>query len=194
MKVFVALCALAVLLPDANGLYFIMNRGDRRCFIEEVPEETIVQGKYKLEMLDPETQNFVERAELGIDVKIKNSEDEEIMNKFYKDSPGHFAFTSRVPGEHVICLHTSPGYPRGFQLRVHLDFLLGESANDYGEIKRKEKLDEIQLRLRQLTDQVDQISKEQQYQRVREMRFRETSESTGSRVLYWSAIQLCILL
>jgi len=43
---------------------------------------------------------------------------------------------------------------------------VGEQANDYQEIAAKDKLSELQLRVRQLLDQVDQISKEQTYQRV----------------------------
>lgn len=43
---------------------------------------------------------------------------------------------------------------------------IGEGAVDYGQVAAKEKLSELQLRIRQLLDQVDQISKEQAYQRV----------------------------
>lgn len=43
---------------------------------------------------------------------------------------------------------------------------MGEQANDYQEIAAKDKLSELQLRVRQLLDQVDQIGKEQTYQRV----------------------------
>ena len=37
---------------------------------------------------------------------------------------------------------------------------------DYSEVATKEKLSELQLRVRQLLDQVEQITKEQNYQRV----------------------------
>ena len=50
--------------------------------------------------------------------------------------------------------------------RIHLDIQVGEHANDYQEIAAKDKLTELQLRIRQLLDQVEQISKEQNYQRV----------------------------
>lgn len=50
--------------------------------------------------------------------------------------------------------------------RVHLSIHVGERANDYQEIATKDKLSELQLRVRQLLDQVEQISKEQNYQRV----------------------------
>lgn len=53
-----------------------------------------------------------------------------------------------------------------FSQRVHLSMHIGENANDYQEIAARDKLTELQLRIRQLLDQVDQISKEQNYQRV----------------------------
>jgi hypothetical protein len=56
---------------------------------------------------------------------------------------------------------------------------VGEHANDYAQIAAKDKLTELQLRVRQLLDQVEQITKEQNYQRYREERFRATSESTN---------------
>nr|KAF6350374.1 transmembrane p24 trafficking protein 9 [Myotis myotis] len=77
--------------------------------------------------------------------------------------------------------------------RVHLDIQVGEHANDYAEIAAKDKLSELQLRVRQLVEQVEQIQKEQNYQRWREERFRQTSESTNQRVLWWSILQTLIL-
>lgn len=52
-------------------------------------------------------------------------------------------------------------------LQVHLDIQVGEHAVDYANVAQKDKLTELQLRIRQLLDQVHQITKEQSYQRVR---------------------------
>ena len=71
---------------------------------------------------------------------------------------------------------------------------VGEHAIDYANVAQKEKLSELQLRVRQLLDQVEQITKEQNYQRYREERFRQTSESTNQRVLWWALAQTAILL
>lgn len=80
---------------------------------------------------------------------------------------GRFSFTTHMPGEHVICLYSnSSAWFGGGNLRVHLDIEVGEHAVDYNELAGKEKLTELQLRVRQLLDQVEQISKEQNYQRV----------------------------
>lgn len=61
-------------------------------------------------------------------------------------------------------LHCLPSPP--VSQRVHLDIQVGEHANNYAEIAAKDKLTELQLRVRQLVEQVDQIQKEQNYQRV----------------------------
>ena len=72
---------------------------------------------------------------------------------------------------HIVCLICSfcPGSdaacPAGRQ-RVHLDISVGDQAVDYAVVAKREKLTELQLRVRQLLDQVEQISKEQNYQRV----------------------------
>lgn len=55
--------------------------------------------------------------------------------------------------------------------RIHLSIDVGEQTNDYQEIAAKDKLSDLQLRVRQLLDQAEQISKEQNYQRVCTPRF-----------------------
>lgn len=50
---------------------------------------------------------------------------------------------------------------------MHFDIQVGDQAIDYAQVAQKEKLTELQTRIRQLLDQVDQITKEQNYQRVR---------------------------
>lgn len=130
---------------------------------------------------------------------------------------GRISFTSHTPGEHTICLYSnSSAWFSGSQLRVHMDIQVGEHAIDYAQVAQKEKMTELQLRIRQLLNQVDQITKEQNYQRVserfcpvqatamlfsddslffqyREERFRATSESTNHRVLWWSLAQVIVL-
>jgi hypothetical protein len=79
-------------------------------------------------------------------------------------------------------------------MKIHLDLQVGEGAVDYKKVASSEKLTQLQLRVRQLMDQVTQIQKEQNYQRFREERFRSTSESTNTRVLWWSILQTFVLI
>lgn len=127
-------------------------------------------------------------------VEVRDSEEKVILSRVYS-AEGRISFTSHTPGEHTICMYSnSTAWFSGSQLRVHLDIQVGEHAIDYANVAQKEKLTELQLRIRQLLDQVEQITKEQNYQRYREERFRQTSESTNSRVLWWSLAQTVVLL
>ena len=130
----------------------------------------ILAGNYKLQLYDPRTNGFAPSSpEIGMHVEIRDPEDKIIMSKVYS-SEGKWTFTSHTPGEHVICLYTnSTKWFSGTQLRVHLDISVGEHAIDYANLAKNEKLSELQLRVRQLLDQVEQITKEQNYQRVSQL-------------------------
>jgi len=127
-------------------------------------------------------------------VEVSDPDQKVVLSRTYA-AEGRFTFTSHSAGEHVICLNSnSSAWFNAGQLRVHLDINVGEHAVDYQQVQAKDKLTELQLRVRQLLDQVEQITKEQNYQRYREERFRQTSESTNQRVLWWSIAQTLILL
>lgn len=103
---------------------------------------------------------------IGMHVEVKDPDDKTILSRVYS-SEGRITFTSHTPGEHVICMYSnSTAWFSGSQLRVHLDIQVGDQAIDYANVAQKEKLTELQLRIRQLFDQVETITKEQNYQRV----------------------------
>jgi len=186
-----------LLISSSNGLYFHMGETEKKCFIEEIPDETMITGKYRTQLFDESTNDYLPASPgIGMHVEVMDPDRKTVLSKFYA-SEGRFAFTSHTPGEHQICLHTNStrwSLFAGGRLRIHLEMLVGEHANDYAEIAAKDKLTELQLRMRQLLDQIDQITKEQAYQRYREERFRSTSESTNQRVLWWALLQTLVLL
>uniref|UniRef100_A0A915IP45 GOLD domain-containing protein n=1 Tax=Romanomermis culicivorax TaxID=13658 RepID=A0A915IP45_ROMCU len=182
------------LAATADALYFHIPETGRKCFIEEIPDQTMVVSNYKVQLYDPQTKGYGDYPGIGMHVEVKSPEDQVILSRVYS-TEGKFAFTSNTPGEHQICLYSnSTKWFSGAELRVHFDIQTGEHAQDYSVIATKDKLNELQLRIRQLLDQVEQITKEQNYQRFREERFRQTSESTSQRVLWWAVAQTAILL
>ncbi|XP_062871226.1 transmembrane emp24 domain-containing protein 4 isoform X1 [Trichomycterus rosablanca] len=197
VEFWVVLLHLSVWFFPSKALYFHIAETEKKCFIEEIPDETMVIGKYKTQLWDKQTSSFLPATPgLGMHVEIKDPDTKVILSRQY-GSDGRFTFTSHTPGEHQICLHsnsTKMTLFAGGKLRVHLDIQVGEHTNNYPEIAAKDKLTELQLRVRQLLDQVEQIQKEQNYQRYREERFRMTSESTNQRVLWWSIAQTVILI
>ncbi|KAE8614956.1 hypothetical protein XENTR_v10008366 [Xenopus tropicalis] len=190
------LLLLAACFGPAFSLYFHIGETEKKCFIEEIPDETMVVGNYRTQMFDKQREDYLPATPgLGMFVEVKDPDDKVILSRQY-GSEGRFTFTSHTPGEHQICLHSNStkfALFAGGMLRVHLDIQVGEHANDYVDIAAKDKLNTLQLRVRQLIEQVEQIQKEQNYQRWREERFRQTSESTSQRVLWWSIAQTLIL-
>ncbi|CAF2389777.1 unnamed protein product [Rotaria sp. Silwood2] len=191
---FILIISLFQLITISYSLYFHIGETERKCFIEEIPDETLVIGKYKVELFDENTKTYLPSTPgIGMHVEVKDPDDKIVLSKLYTNE-GRFTFTSHIPGEHIICIYSnSSAWFSKQQLRVHLDIDIGEHAIDYQQVGTREKLTELQLRVRQLLDQVQQITKEQNYQRYREERFRATSESTNQRVLWWSLAQLIVL-
>ena len=78
--------------------------------------------------------------------------------------------------------------------RLDLKLDVGEMAIDYSEVAKKEHLSGLDLEVRRLNDKAMDIMKEQKYQREREATFRDTSESSNSRVMWWSFFQMTVIL
>ena len=153
-------------ITEVHSLYFHIQEGERKCFIEEIPDDTLIVGNYKCQLFDPNTNTFAPSSPgVGMHVEIRDPEDKQILSKVYS-SEGKFSFTSHSPGEHVICLYSnSSRWFAGSQLRVHLDIQVGEHAVDYANVAHKEKLSELQVRIRQLLDQVALTSLSTHYSR-----------------------------
>ncbi|XP_054652505.1 transmembrane emp24 domain-containing protein 4-like isoform X2 [Dunckerocampus dactyliophorus] len=185
----VGVILIVVCIYPTYALYFPIEETQKKCFTEEIPEDTRVVGKYRVQLWDKSDSSFLQASpSLGMHVEIKDADAKVILSRQY-GSDDWFTFASRTPGEHQICLHpnsTKMALFAGGKLKVHLDIQVGERANNYPEIAVVDNLTELQLRVRQLQLQVEQILKEQNYQRYREERFRMISKSTNQRVRWWS--------
>ncbi|KAK4472623.1 hypothetical protein MN116_003858 [Schistosoma mekongi] len=186
------LVAFSLCIGFSQSIFFHMKETEERCFLEDVPEDTLVAGNYKL--LASKDKHFERSKDLGVKVKVIDPYDQILLDRVYS-SEGRFVFTAHRPGEYKICISSDSGaWFGGSQLRVHLDIQVGDHALNYQEIATKDRLNDIQLRVRQLLDQVQSIAKDQNYQRVREENFRRLSESTNQRVTWWSVAQLILLI
>jgi hypothetical protein len=113
-----------------HSLYFHIRETDRKCFIEEIPDQTLVIGKYKVELYDPNSNTYLPSTPgIGMHVEVKDPDEKIVLSKLYT-SEGRFTFTSHIPGEHVICLYSNSTAWFGGQQLVRLKicfFLLSES-------------------------------------------------------------------
>lgn len=110
------------------------------------------------------------------------------------DNKGDISFTSSDKGEHMFCL--VPFYKdgsKGQKLRVFFDLAMGDS-DDYLDSKSTRKVDELTLKVQNLNKKLEDIHSQQEQMREREAIFRDQSESTNSRVVKWTLIQLVVLI
>ncbi|XP_036703208.1 transmembrane emp24 domain-containing protein 9-like [Balaenoptera musculus] len=187
---------LLALTGGGGAFYLEVSELEEKCFIQEIPDGTVVIGNYKTELYDPATEKYQPSPQwINLFVFVKDPENKNLLARQYGPR-GSFTFTSQSPGEHQICLHLESIRFALFydgKLAIHLDMQLGEHTNDYTELAANDKLTLLHLRIQQLVEQVEKIQKEQEYQRWREERFRQTSESTNQRVLWWFILQTFIL-
>lgn len=106
---------------------------------------------------------------------------------------GRFTFTSHDSGDHSICLRTN--YTGGWfstpQVKMHLDIAIGEAKIQ--PESEKEHVKDLAGRVKELNSRLHDIRREQQFQREREIQFRELSEAVNRRAVYWSLLQLVVL-
>lgn len=149
------------------------------------------------EAWDLEQKKFVIKPELGMNIVVQEVRDHHTVTSSLGPSEGKFAFTSHEAGDHSICLSTRltsndaknlPMDDHHHQVRVHLDIIIGEAKPDNSHADRAH-IKDLASRVRDLNNKLRDVRKEQQYQREREVDFRNASEKANSRAIYWSIFQ-----
>ncbi|KZT71989.1 hypothetical protein DAEQUDRAFT_723626 [Daedalea quercina L-15889] len=192
---YLQLCTLLWLTACASALHFYLDTDEQRCFIEELPTDTIVEGHYRALEWSEKAQAYVENPDLGVLVEVDELETGHNVVRTRGPPDGRFTFTSHEAGDHAICLSAS--YAAGGALfgathvRLYLDVVVGATAPD-AEHDRAH-VSELSAKLRDLNQKLEDIRREQQYQREREANFRDLSESTNSRAVWYSFAQIVVL-
>ena len=75
---------------------------------------------------------------------------------------------------------------------MHLDIAVGEAKVD--EEGEREHVKDLAGKVKDLNTRLGDIRREQQFQREREAQFRDLSEATNSKAVWWSVVQLVVLL
>ncbi|KAF8636415.1 hypothetical protein AX17_003597 [Amanita inopinata Kibby_2008] len=192
LRSWLALSILLSLLTIVNGLHFYLDAGQRRCFIEELPTDTVVEGHYRgLEWSEPQ-RTYVENPYLGIVVEVEEAATSHLVVKTTGPYDGKFTFTSHEAGDHTICLSTN--YTSWFShthIRLYLDIVVGTTKPDVEQ--DRSHVSELASRVRDLNQKLEEIRREQQYQREREADYRDLSEATNTRAVWYSVAQIVVL-
>ncbi|KAK2463716.1 hypothetical protein APHAL10511_004467 [Amanita phalloides] len=186
---FIILVHVSVL---TNALHFYLDAGQRRCFIEELPADTVVEGNYRGHEWSQGERMYKENRELGIVVEVEEAATGHNVVKTTGPFEGKFTFTSHEAGDHSICLSTN--YTSWFShthIRLHLDIVVGSTKPDVEQ--DRSHVSELAAKVRDLNQKLEEIRREQQYQREREANYRNLSEITNARAVWYSIGQIIVL-
>lgn len=105
------------------------------------------------------------------------------------DQKGRLSFVSPNNGEHRLCFSVE-GNSLGQDFRVHVAVEQHLKEENHDHIVKREHLSGMDLRIRQLSDTLQNIKEEQNYFKSRELRFFSTTESTNTRSQWCSIFQI----
>ncbi|CAM0139976.1 emp24p/erv25p-related protein [Umbelopsis sp. WA50703] len=188
-----SLALICSLFPSkSHALYFYLEGSEQKCFIEELPKDTSVFGEFKAEEYSDQQGKWIINPETQIQILVEELPQGNVIVHQKGSASGRFTFTSSDSGDHSICLSaTSNAWFSSTRTRLHLDMDIGDPTDHVQD--HTETLGDLESRVRELNQRVQDIRREQSYQREREAEFRDQSESTNSRVVWWTIMQIIIL-
>uniref|UniRef100_A0A1D1XZ61 Transmembrane emp24 domain-containing protein 9 n=1 Tax=Anthurium amnicola TaxID=1678845 RepID=A0A1D1XZ61_9ARAE len=190
--ILVALTLLVLFCLRTEALYFYLEGSEQKCFLEELPKETVVVGTFKAEEWSDKQKQFHENRGLGIQITVEELPHNSRLVNQKGPSSGTFTFTAVESGDHAICFRTnSSSWFSSTQVRLHLDMAIGDTGSD--DDPGADHINDLSQRVRDLNHRIADIRREQNYQREREAEFRDQSELTNSRVVAWTIVQLIVL-
>jgi p24 family protein alpha len=68
----------SIAIFSTSALYFHIAETEKKCFIEEIPDETMVIGNYKVQLYDPNTKGYGDYPNIGMHVEVKDPEEKVI--------------------------------------------------------------------------------------------------------------------
>jgi hypothetical protein len=101
LKLFTYFVLLLGFISNCYGVYFLLEEGKTRCFLEEAPKSTLIVGKYTIE---ESNANVPQKP--GVKVEVKDPQGNQILQQNLQPK-GKFAFTTSQGGEHTICFQTN---------------------------------------------------------------------------------------
>ncbi|CAK4033045.1 probable COPII-coated vesicle [Lecanosticta acicola] len=195
--------SLALVVSQVQALYFYLDGPTQKCFFEVLPKDTLVVGHFKATQWNEQARSYQPNPDMGVFITV-----DEVFD-FVKDhrvvsqrgaAEGKFTFTAADSGEHRLCFTpTNVGATHGFLfsgyavggIKFELDMAIGETTQI--ESADKSKIDSVVQKVRDLNARLQDVRREQVFQREREAEFRDQSESVNARVARWALLQCVVL-
>jgi hypothetical protein len=177
-------------------------------------------GHYHAEVWDDATKSFQSKPDVGVFITVEETFDNNHRIVAQRGArEGKFTFSAADSGQHRICVTPQNVQSGGWlgsgihgSVKFTLDMAIGETSRI--ESTDKAHVQTLVEKVQDLNSRLQDVRREQIFQRVsapsvfttyaaqrkmlttiqeREAEFRDQSESTNSRVVRWTLIQLAVL-
>lgn len=199
LSTFFALVTVFTFALPSQALYFYVNGKQRKCFYEELPQDTLVVGDYKAEVYSPNSNTYIAEPSVSMSITVEETfdNDHRVVSQKGADH-GRFTFSAADSGQHRLCFTPESSGPGSWlsgaagPVKMTVDIVIGETSKI--ESEDKGKMEDMASRVKNLNSRLYDIRREQVFQREREAQFRDQSEITNSRVARWTVIQIVVLI
>lgn len=206
---------LIVFIGYTGAFHFYASPGERKCFQKELTKGTLLIGRYKLEIKDPDALDYNpprDKVDTGtlIDVEEVFDSNHRVVHQRGRAS-GQFTFSTIESGEHRICITPKSFFKKKWldgggsnpnsmkdskfeRARITVDFLIGDGS--ILDSKHTTKVESLTQQVNVLNDKLIDIKREHEFIREKEASFRDLSERTCAHVLRWlvlNIIALCVV-
>lgn len=128
---YLLLATILVLVQSSSALYFYLEGSEEKCFIEELPKDTLVVGHYKAEEWNEQLQAYVQHEQLGVQVQVHETALAHRVVNHRGPPEGKFSFTAVESGDHSICIsNNASGWFSSAHVKLNLDMAIGDATHD----------------------------------------------------------------
>lgn len=183
MKSIVSVLTLLLLINAVAALRFVLPAKDKN----ELPfcvRDFVKNGE--LVVVTVESPKYADGQQLSVVVRdAHGNEYTRIKNVLGREIT---TFSSHQDTALDVCFHNVANSHQdlGKTKEIDLSVAIGANARDWEQIQASEKLKPAEVQLRKIEEIVDEVDKEMNYLKMREMRLRDTNESTNRRVKFFS--------
>ena len=185
---------LAVAVRGQLGLVTIDLEGMReKCFVEELPERTVLLVKYQSEMIDTKSRQQVLNIPFNVLVTVRDPQGHTVLRQQGKPASKIF-LTAAVDGEHTICVQGMPTqHVPNTAVNFSLEIFIGDERDPRITAPIEVHLHDLSQAIAENNNLLASIAVEQKLQREREAEFRAVSESVASMTFWFAAFQTVVL-
>lgn len=173
---FVALLFVWI-IEETNGITALLRPGDEECFFDESGSGEEIHGTFS-----------VTHGETPVNVKIFNPSDLVVLD-LTDTMEDAYTFMALQDGYYTVCFKSNSNELQTIEFSLHI----GDDVT-VKNVMKEDHLTPISNSVNTLKRGVNELNEQTKYHRNRLIRHKQTTQSTGSRITWWSLTQAAILI